>query len=440
MRVPGFLHSRRAEVSEDSNLNLRSGRLIRGDVLADAIRLRPAVRTSLWIAILALAALLPAIRVADAQVAVVLVSTSGQTPVATQDLAGLDLAQGFTTGDNADGYTLTSIDVDFENAPTGLNVKVLTGLPDNATEIAELVIPATPAAGINTFTAPADTTLSANTTYYVRLRLTSGTLNTTTSSNDDANPANGWSVGDGWYQRDTGTNMWTLATTATAKIAVKGYAIASAPAIEPQPTAPSPDPTNLSRGPIQWQDQGQSDGQGEAQASTQAFPTQLNEISANKPTNASGSLDLSPIPASISEDRRPQSRGFYLTATVNPPGRLTVQDAESTRYTLARGASLIKVRLWHVYHHVGRGLNSVELLGAPTANDRDNRLTEPVEVCLLAPAANSDRARIAVRGQHDRHWTILETTQTNDGRICAPTTRIAWLIIVLEPPQEPAAA
>ena len=436
MRVPGSLQSRRAQLSEGRSLDLRSGRTIFSagpGRLADAIGLRPGVRTSLLIAILALAALLPAIRVADAQVTVVLVSTINQTPDATLVLGSDDVAQGFTTGANADGYTLTDIEVEFSVVPTGLDAKLLTGLPDNRVEIAVLNNPATLIAGTNTLTAPADTTLSANTTYYVRMRATTGTLDATTSTGEDSGAAAGWSVRDDWYERQTGTDPWTGVPASVARIRVNGYAITSTPAIEPPPSALSPDPANLARSPVQWQ--------GEGEPSMQSFPTRINEISANKPSNASGSLDLSPIAASISEDRRPQSRGFYLTATVAPPGgSSTVQDAESRRYTLAPGGSLLKLRIWHVFHHRARGLNSVELLGGSTVNDRDNRLTEPVEVCLPAPAADAERARIAVRGQHDRHWTILETTLTDDGRICAPTVRVAWLTVVLEPPEESAAA
>ena len=388
------------------------------------------------IAILALAALLPAIRVADAQVTVVLVSNIDQPANRTIDLGSLEIAQGFTTGANADGYTLTDIEVEFTAAPTGLTVKLLTGLPAATNELATLNNPASLIAGTNTFTAPADTTLSANTTYYVSTQASTGTLGGTSRVDEDSGAAAGWGIEDLLYER-SGTNPWTQGATQKVRIRVNGYATTSTPAIEPPPSALSPDPANLARSPVQWQ----SEGDSEAQTSTQAFPTHLNEISANKPTNASGSLDLSPIAASISEDRRPQSRGFYLTATVAPPsGGYVVKDAESRRYTLAPGGSLLKLRIWHIFHHRARGLNSVELLGGSTANDRDNRLTEPVEVCLPAPAANAERARIAVRGQHDRHWTILETTLTDDGRICAPTVRVAWLTVVLEPPEESAAA
>ena len=436
MRVPGSLQSRRAQLSEGRSLDLRSGRTIFSagpGRLADAIGLRPGVRTSLLIAILALAALLPAIRVADAQVTVVLVSNLNQVDDRLYQLGAFEIAQRFTTGAEVDGYTLTGIELWVQAVPSTMTVKLLTGVPDDIIEVATLNNPVPLASGLMKFTAPANTTLSANTTYYVNVRASNGSsVRGTSAFEEDSSDSVGWSMGDGLYQKQVSNTTWQSRNDILIRLAINGFVGRATPAIPP-----SPDPANFARGPIQWQ----SDGQSEAQASTQSFPTRLNEISANKPTNASGSLDLSPIAASISEARRPQSRGFYLTVTVDPPGDgYTVEDAESRRYTLPAGASLIKVRLWHVYHHVGRGLNSVELLGGSTANNRDNRLTEPVEVCLPAPAANAERARIAVRGQHDRHWTILETTLTDDGRICAPTVRVAWLTVVLEPPEESAAA
>ena len=400
-------------------------------MVADANRRRRGVLTSLSIVILALAALLPAVRVADAQEPQILVSSMGQADNGGYPLGTFETAQGFTTGDNADGYTLTDIEVAFRTAPTGLTVKLLTGLPDTPTEVATLTNPASLIIGINKFTAPADTVLSANTTYYVNTQASAGALSVTTSNDADLGAAAGWSLDHDLYLQSSNLS-WYVGTNDAMRIRVNGFAGLATPAIPP-----SSDPANFARGPVQWQ----SEGDSEAQTSTQAFPTRLNEISANKPTNASGSLDLSPIAASISEARRPQSRGFYLTVTVAPPGGgYVVKDAESRRYTLAPGGSLLKLRIWHIFHHRARGLNSVELLGGSTANDRDNRLTEPVEVCLPAPAANAERARIAVRGRHDRHWTILETTLTDDGRICAPTVRVAWLLVVLEPPEESAAA
>ena len=403
---------------------------------------RRGLPTSPWIALLALAALLLAIRGADAQTLETLVSNTSELQIATVALDNSDLAQGFTTGANPEGYTLASIEAVFSTAPTSLTVKLFTGLPSSPVQVARLNNPASLIAGTNKFTASAVIVLSPGTTYFVTFEGSGGELSSAFTDNQDGAP--GWSIANQAYQGSGGS--WVANPGYLFRIGVNGYIGLYTP-----PTPPAsqpPDPANFARGPVHWLDQD------EAQASTHAFPARLNEISANKPSNSSGSLDLSPLPASLSEDPRQPSRGFYLTTTIDQPrdarwlfqrtpdGGYAVQDAQSRRYELAPGAPLLKLRLWRIYHHLGRGLNSVQLLGGSTINDRDNRLTQPLQLCLPAPDSpdvEAERARIAVRGRYDRHWTILDTTLTDDGRICAATDRIAWLVIVLQPPEDPAA-
>ena len=413
---------------------------------------------SLWIALLALAALLPAIRLADAQDPQTLVSNIGQGVHASLELSTKSYAQAFTTGPNPDGYTLASIEAEFDVAADTLTVRLLTGLPSAPAEVATLNNPAPLDDRINKFTAPAGTVLSPNSTYYVAFEGTLGELNATSGESEDSGGAPGWTIADFSHELGSGGSL-SFGNGATLRIRVNGYIRMLPPAIPP------PDPANFARGPVQWLDQSQHEAQAsthafpaglnqisdEHRASTHAFPARRNEISANKPNNPSGSLDLAPIPDSLSENLRQPSRGFYLTATIDQPGDAAwlfhrtpdggyaVEDAQSRRYELAHGAALLKLRLWHIYHHLGRGLNSVQLLGGSTINDRDNRLTQPLQVCLPAPSAEAERAQIAVRGRYDRHWTILETTLTDDGRICADTVRIAWLVVVLQPPEETAA-
>ena len=405
---------------------------------------RPGQPTSPWIALLALAALLPAIRLADAQAPQTLVSNIGATHDEDVVVDTFETAQGFRTGPNPDGYTLTSIEALFQVAPDGLTVKLLTGVESNsATELAILNNPASLSTGTNEFSAPANTVLSPNATYFVSFIGTAGQASATDQSAEDSGGAQGWTIAGDFYARISGS--WTQPSSFALRIRVNGLAV---------PPTRTPVPDNFARGPVQWLGQDQHQSQDEIRASNHAFPVQLNQISANKPSNASGSLDLAPIPLSLSENPRQPSRGFYLTTTIDPPsdapwlfrrtpeGGYAAQDAQSRRYELAPGAALLKLRLWHIYHHLGRGLNSVQLLGGSTINDRDNRLTQPLQLCLPAPdnSGNSaERARIAVRGRYDRHWTILETTLTDDGRICADTVRIAWLVVVLQPPPPSAA-
>ena len=411
---------------------------------------RRGLPTSPWIALLALAALLLAISVADAQAPAqqTLVSNFSTPQDGSSNLATRDLAQGFRTGDNPDGYTLASIEAAFAIAPANLTVKLLTGLPSAPAELATLNNPGSLSSGTLEFTAPVNTLLSPDTTYFVSFQGSAGNLSFSFQKFEDPGEAPGWTIADEVYLRIGGT--WSSSSLAVPRIGVNGYIGLYTPPIPPPvispPAIPPSDPANFARGPVHWLDQGQD----EARSSTHAFPARRNEISANRPSNSSGSLDLSPLPASLSEDPRQPSRGFYLTTNINPPsdapslfqrtpdGGYAVQDAGSRRYELAPGAALLKLRLWHIYHHLGRGLNSVQLLGGSTINDRDNRLTQPLQLCLPAPKSEADRARIAVRGRYDRHWTILETTRTDDGRICAPTDRIAWLIVVLKPPEDTA--
>ena len=95
-----------------------------------------------------------------------LVSNVDQTSSGTSGLDVNDQVQGFGTGAHALGYTLDSADVTL-GTPSGVSVKLLTGVSaSNAgTEVATLTNPASLDAGINTFTAPAGTELSASTTY-----------------------------------------------------------------------------------------------------------------------------------------------------------------------------------------------------------------------------------------------------------------------------------
>ena len=442
MRVPG-LQSRPGRPSDGRAPDLRDDRIgrerTRGLPTAP-VRVRRVASASLWISLLALAALLLAVPVADAQTPQTLVSNFDASEVPL-NLPTIELAQGFTTGPNLAGYTLVSIVMEFETAPSTLNARLLTGLPNAANEVATLIDPVSLTVRNIEFTAPADTVLAPNTTYFLAFQGTGGNAIFTAPGPVDSGGAPGWTIDNQSY--GLMGSMW-ISRAAVSKFGVNGYIRVLPPAIPP------PEPANFARGPVQWLDQSQH----EAHASTHTFPVQLNEISANQPSNASGSLDLAPLPASLSENPRQPSRGFYLTTTIDQPrdapslfqrtpdGGYAVQDAGSRRYELAPSAALIKLRLWHIYHHLGRGLNSVQLLGGSTINDRNNRLTQPLQLCLPAPDSPDDkaqRARIAVRGRYDRHWTILETTRTDDGRICAAADRIAWLVVVFEPREATAA-
>ena len=127
------------------------------------------------------------------------------------NLAWVVPAPGFTTGPHP-AYTVTSIEVQFSQQPSDdLTVKLVTGLPDAATEIATLTNPATLSTGILAFTAPATTTLSANTTYSVTLQGSTGELSANHSKNYSG--AAGWSIAaDSYWRLSDGTEWSTTAT------------------------------------------------------------------------------------------------------------------------------------------------------------------------------------------------------------------------------------
>ncbi len=162
-----------------------------------------------------------------------LVSNLGQADYSsTAHLASIDLAQGFTTGSNADGYALDAVVLDFATAPSGLTVQLATGVSQSnaGTTVATLTSPATTAAGENRFTAPAGTVLSAATQYFVVVQGSSGTVRRTASKAEDAGAAAGWSIADKTYFRGaSNTGGFQVDTGYAHKIGVDAYAVPAPP-------------------------------------------------------------------------------------------------------------------------------------------------------------------------------------------------------------------
>ena len=145
--------------------------------------------------------------------AITLVSNTGQTDSDTWAInTSKAAANGFTTGANAAGYTLTSIGVYLKRAwSVNFDVQLWSatdsGAPDS--KLADLTKP-TFTGGVNvntthTFTAPANTQLLPSTTYFVVLVGVNGqtTFGQTASSNEDAGAAAGWTISDNRYLRSS---------------------------------------------------------------------------------------------------------------------------------------------------------------------------------------------------------------------------------------------
>ena len=156
----------------------------------------------------------------------VLVRNTGQT--SEDNPTAQDRAQTFTTGTNPAGYVLSRIIVGY-NDPDGdaFTASVWTtdtsGLPNTLKH--SLTAPGTFSQADLTFTAPADATLDASTTYTVKMERTSGTVTykrtSTINPDEDSGAAAGWSIGD-TYHYDAGSTYFPSSSNKPMLIAIHG--------------------------------------------------------------------------------------------------------------------------------------------------------------------------------------------------------------------------
>ena len=196
--------------------------------LCAAIALRTAAVLALLLAL-----------VAPAAAQSTLVSNTGQTVrsgnlnVGVSGTSVFISAQLFTTGDNTGGYTLSEVDVRLAtnsssiHDATKLQVSVYSVSSGNpSTSLHVLTNPPTfTDDAVNTFTAPANTTLKASTTYALVFETTDDTkrisLRHTDSNSDDSGAFSGWSIADTRHWREAADSSWSTATS-SALIAIKG--------------------------------------------------------------------------------------------------------------------------------------------------------------------------------------------------------------------------
>ena len=122
-------------------------------------------------------------------------------------------AQGFTTGSNAHGYTVSSIDLfSVDQHGDAFSASIYTADAEDfpGTLVADFIPPASFPWGRATFTAPADTVLAADTDYFVVVRpgsdITWGVhLGATFEHAEDSGAASGWSISNAYlYKTYTG--------------------------------------------------------------------------------------------------------------------------------------------------------------------------------------------------------------------------------------------
>ena len=162
----------------------------------------------------------------------VLVSNIGKDTNAGENISlrFRDLALGFTTGPSDGGYSLESVGIEFFSTPSAVTITIATGVSTTSggTTVATLTNPATLVGnGVNTFTAPAGTILSASTTYYVVMDGDMGSMPLTASTNEDAGAAAGWSIANRGFVRVTASDPWEGGHH-PAKIRVNGEQVAPA--------------------------------------------------------------------------------------------------------------------------------------------------------------------------------------------------------------------
>ena len=175
----------------------------------------------------------------------VLVSNTGQGDSTSTNIDSTDIAQAFTTGSNGAGYTLTSVDVEFEQISdaaafsTGLTVTINSDSSGNpGAVVGTLTNPADQTFSTDTvltFTAPGDgIELEADTTYYVmvgHLRSLTGTnlLRPTASDNEDSTGESDWSIANTGNWRSGG--VWLPPVADSYKIGINGYAKETVPTL-----------------------------------------------------------------------------------------------------------------------------------------------------------------------------------------------------------------
>ena len=158
--------------------------------------------------------------------AATLVSNDGKSTSSTlADLEQRNFAQTFTTGAGEFGYAVESVELDFGTVPrsgiTSVSLwTVASGTP--STKLVDLSNPASFSIGRNTFTAPTGTSLEKQTTYFVVITASGGTLRTTSSNSEDSSGQSDWSIGNNALEEIPDFNITWRERDNSLKIVVNG--------------------------------------------------------------------------------------------------------------------------------------------------------------------------------------------------------------------------
>ena len=131
---------------------------------------------------------------AKAQTTIDLVKNTDET--AAVGFLNRYVGQRFRTGGNSTGYTLSEVKVVFESTSSGTTaVKIRENNASNQPGTVVATLTGTSgAAGTQTFTAPANTTLNANTHYWVTINDGTGSAKVLSTASGDEDGLNDWSM------------------------------------------------------------------------------------------------------------------------------------------------------------------------------------------------------------------------------------------------------
>ena len=214
----------------------------------------PVLIAAMAVLALASAALGLLLSTAEAQESETLVSNTGKDTDGTFSFTTIYSAQGFTTGSQAGGYVLSSVELDVSQVPdTSDDVTIAlwsaTSSSEPDVQIASLTHSnGTWTTGLNTFNAPTDTRLRPEMTYFVFVSdVTSAgellKIRYTNSASADSGGASGWSVGRRAFTDEQGIQTSSYSQSdQRLKFKVNGYALINRPSeIRAYWTGPDPD-------------------------------------------------------------------------------------------------------------------------------------------------------------------------------------------------------
>ena len=174
---------------------------------------------------------------AAAQTVTTFISNTGQT---SNNASPFVRATEFTTGTGT--YTLSSVGIFIRNLPNPLTTPRVqiygdTGGNPGTTLLATMTNPGTfEIRAVNSFTAPANTTLSASTTYWVVTSNSAATngegfqVATNDNTTLDSGAAAGWSIGAARFKRDIAATSWSISG-ARLRFAIRGTTTNNPPTV-----------------------------------------------------------------------------------------------------------------------------------------------------------------------------------------------------------------